>query len=159
MRIWHLVLPLAQAVRSDFDDVPGVDQPADGELGDGDPQVEAGLTGHLILTTLHAESTAGVFNRLIEMGVEAPVLEKVPLPEVLSPSAKGFMVRVVSEPSGATVWIDGDERGRAPLFGNVACSEGQEVVIEVAAAGHPRWRRTVPCRVGGELTVRARLGE
>ncbi len=32
--------------------------------------VEAGLTGHLILTTLHAESTAGVFNRLIEMDVE-----------------------------------------------------------------------------------------
>ncbi len=32
--------------------------------------VEAGLTGHLILTTLHAESTAGVFNRLIDMGVE-----------------------------------------------------------------------------------------
>ncbi len=87
-----------------------------------------------------------------------PVMQKVPLPEILRPSAKGFMVRVVSEPRGATVWIDGSERGRAPLFGNVACEEGQEVVIEVVAAGHPRWRRTVPCRVGGELTVRARLG-
>ncbi len=32
--------------------------------------VEAGLTGHLILTTLHAESAAGVFNRLIELDVE-----------------------------------------------------------------------------------------
>ncbi|MEM7356348.1 MAG: GspE/PulE family protein [Acidobacteriota bacterium] len=32
--------------------------------------VEAGMTGHLILTTLHADSNAGVFNRLIEMGVE-----------------------------------------------------------------------------------------
>ncbi|MCP3961074.1 MAG: type II/IV secretion system protein [bacterium] len=32
--------------------------------------VEAGLSGHLILTTLHAESTAGVFNRLIDMDVE-----------------------------------------------------------------------------------------
>ncbi len=32
--------------------------------------VEAGLTGHLILTTLHAESTAGVFNRLVELGIE-----------------------------------------------------------------------------------------
>ena len=86
-----------------------------------------------------------------------PVMQKVPLPEVLRPSPKGFMVRVVSEPRGATVWIDGDERGRAPLFANVACEEGQEVVIEVAASGHPPWRRTVPCRVGGELTVRARL--
>ncbi|MEM7584330.1 MAG: GspE/PulE family protein [Acidobacteriota bacterium] len=32
--------------------------------------VEAGLSGHLILTTLHADSTAGVFNRLIDMEVE-----------------------------------------------------------------------------------------
>ncbi len=32
--------------------------------------IQAGLTGHLILTTLHAESAAGVFNRLIDLGVE-----------------------------------------------------------------------------------------
>ena len=32
--------------------------------------VQAGLTGHLILTTLHAESATGVFNRLIDLGVE-----------------------------------------------------------------------------------------
>jgi hypothetical protein len=32
--------------------------------------VQAGLSGHLILTTIHAESAAGVFNRLIEMGVD-----------------------------------------------------------------------------------------
>ena len=61
-----------------------------------------------------------------------PVVQKIPLPEILRPSAKGFMVRVVSEPRGATVWIDGAERGRAPLFGNVACdwtwtSEPEEV--------------------------------
>ncbi len=32
--------------------------------------VQAGLTGHLILTSLHAESTAGVFARLIDTGIE-----------------------------------------------------------------------------------------
>ncbi|MDC0710962.1 GspE/PulE family protein [Stigmatella sp. ncwal1] len=32
--------------------------------------IQAGLSGHLILTTIHANSAAGVFNRLIEMGVE-----------------------------------------------------------------------------------------
>lgn len=32
--------------------------------------VQAGLSGHLILTTLHAESTLGVFPRLIDLGVE-----------------------------------------------------------------------------------------
>jgi general secretion pathway protein E len=32
--------------------------------------IQAGLTGHLIFTSLHADSAAGVFNRLINMGVE-----------------------------------------------------------------------------------------
>ncbi|PTL76657.1 GspE/PulE family protein [Vitiosangium sp. GDMCC 1.1324] len=32
--------------------------------------IQAGLSGHLLLTTVHASSSAGVFNRLIEMGVE-----------------------------------------------------------------------------------------
>ena len=32
--------------------------------------IQAGLSGHLILTTIHANSAAGVFNRLIEMGAE-----------------------------------------------------------------------------------------
>jgi len=32
--------------------------------------VQAGLTGHLVLTSLHAESAAGVFPRLIDAGVE-----------------------------------------------------------------------------------------
>jgi general secretion pathway protein E len=33
--------------------------------------VQAGLTGHQIVTTVHADSAAGVFNRLIEMGRRA----------------------------------------------------------------------------------------
>jgi len=32
--------------------------------------IRAGLTGHLVFTTLHADSAVGVFNRLIEMGTE-----------------------------------------------------------------------------------------
>jgi general secretion pathway protein E len=32
--------------------------------------IQAGLSGHLLLTTVHATSAAGAFNRLIEMGVE-----------------------------------------------------------------------------------------
>lgn len=35
---------------------------------------QAGLTGHLILTTVHVESAAGVFTRLMEMDVEPYVL-------------------------------------------------------------------------------------
>lgn len=40
---------------------------------------QAALTGHLILTTVHADSSAGVFNRLLEMGVEPSVLASVSL--------------------------------------------------------------------------------
>lgn len=32
--------------------------------------LQAGLTGHLMLTTVHAESTVGVFTRLVNMGIE-----------------------------------------------------------------------------------------
>lgn len=85
---------------------------------------------------------------------------RMPLPEILRPSGvAGFTIRVVSEPTGATVSIDGETRGRAPFFGNVPCEDGQTVEIVVERPGHPRWRRTVPCRVGKELTVRARLGQ
>jgi general secretion pathway protein E len=41
--------------------------------------MQSGLTGHLILTTVHADSAAGVFNRLLEMGIEPFVLASVSL--------------------------------------------------------------------------------
>ena len=40
---------------------------------------QAALTGHLILTTVHADSAPGVFNRLLEMGVEPSVVASVSL--------------------------------------------------------------------------------
>ncbi len=90
----------------------------------------------------------------------APTAQRLGLPRLFGPKPdKGFMVRVVSEPSGARVLLDGAERGTTPLFANVACEDGQEVAIEVVQEGYPRWRRTVSCRVGGELTARARLEE
>lgn len=39
--------------------------------------MQSGLTGHLILTTVHADSAAGVFNRLLEMGIEPFVVASV----------------------------------------------------------------------------------
>jgi general secretion pathway protein E len=41
--------------------------------------IQAGMSGHFILTTVHAGSAAGVFNRLIEMGVEPFVLASASL--------------------------------------------------------------------------------
>ena len=87
-------------------------------------------------------------------------IQEIGLPRLLQPkAAKGFLVRVVSEPRGGRVSINGAERGSAPFFGNVVCGDGQEVTLVVEKQGFPPWRRKVPCRVGGELTIRARLGE
>ncbi len=44
--------------------------------------VQAGMTGHQIVTTVHADSAAGVFNRLIEMGVEPFLLASAALASV-----------------------------------------------------------------------------
>ncbi len=88
----------------------------------------------------------------------APVLQHLPVPEILRPRDRGFMVRVVSEPLGARVSIDAAERGSTPLFANVTCKQDEEIRITVEKPGFPVWRRTVRCRVGGELTVRAKLG-
>jgi general secretion pathway protein E len=40
---------------------------------------QAGLTGHLILTTVHSDSAAGLFNRVIETGVEPFLLASASL--------------------------------------------------------------------------------
>jgi general secretion pathway protein E len=48
-----------------------------GEVRDPDTAhvaIEAALTGHLVLSTLHAGSSCGVISRLLEMGVEAYLL-------------------------------------------------------------------------------------
>ncbi|MEM8930870.1 MAG: hypothetical protein AAGE94_06835 [Acidobacteriota bacterium] len=72
-------------------------------------------------------------------------------------AAPGFVVNVTAEPTMGAVWIDGVERGPIPFFGNVRCRDGDAVTIEVRTAGHRAWSRTIACREGGSLDVRARL--
>ncbi|MEM7584329.1 MAG: PEGA domain-containing protein [Acidobacteriota bacterium] len=88
----------------------------------------------------------------------APTVQQLDLPRVWRPApAQGFLVRITSDPSAAQVRLDGAERGSTPLFANVACEAGQPISIVIEKPGLPAWQRTVPCRVGKELTVRARL--
>ncbi len=64
-------LNFAQGLRSILRQDPNVIMV--GEIRDAETAhiaVQAGLTGHQIVTTIHADSAAGVFNRVIEMGVE-----------------------------------------------------------------------------------------
>ncbi len=76
-------LTFAQGLRSMLRQDPNVMMV--GEIRDAETAgiaIQAGLSGHLILTTIHAESAAGVFARLIEMGVEPFVLASASLASV-----------------------------------------------------------------------------
>lgn len=90
--------------------------------------------------------------------VLAPVAKATGLEGILVPAAPGFVLRVVSEPPNGQVWVNGIDRGLAPLLSNVVCREGQPVRIRVVKEGLPPWEREVECREGRTLFVRARLG-
>lgn len=73
-------LTFAQGLRSILRQDPNVIMV--GEIRDSETAhiaVQAGLTGHQIVTTVHADSAAGAFNRLIEMGVEPFLLASASL--------------------------------------------------------------------------------
>lgn len=68
-------MSFAQALRTVLRQDPGALMV--GEIRDRETAqiaTQAGLTGHLILTTLHVDSAAGTFARLMDMGVEPYVL-------------------------------------------------------------------------------------
>ena len=73
-------LTFAQGLRSMLRQDPNVMMV--GEIRDAETAgiaLQAGLTGHLILTTVHAESAPGVFTRLLEIGVEPYALASASL--------------------------------------------------------------------------------
>ncbi len=74
--------------------------------------VQAGLTGHQIVTTIHADSAAGVFNRLIEMGVEPFLLASATLGSMSQRLVRGLCpdCRVLASPTA-------DERRRLTQAG------------------------------------------
>lgn len=72
-------------------------------------------------------------------------------------AAPGFVVQVLSRPSGAEVEIDGVGRGTTPMLGNVQCHDDQKVVIRVHRQGFQPETRRVACREGGRLQARITL--
>ncbi|MEM1179448.1 MAG: PEGA domain-containing protein [Acidobacteriota bacterium] len=72
-------------------------------------------------------------------------------------SSRGFVAQILSEPSGAGVWIDGVERGTTPFFGNVQCRGDRPITIEVKGPGFQPWTRELTCREGDTLRANARL--
>ncbi|MEL6546091.1 MAG: PEGA domain-containing protein, partial [Myxococcota bacterium] len=63
-----------------------------------------------------------------------------------------MMVVVRSTPSGATLTVDGVERGETPAGLDTRCAPDTNVVIQLKARGYRRWRRDIPCQPGVEVT-------
>ncbi|QQG38219.1 MAG: type II/IV secretion system protein [Candidatus Kaiserbacteria bacterium] len=79
-----------------------------GEIRDGETAklaIQAALTGHLVLSTIHTNDAVGTVPRLIDMGVE-PYL----IPPVLILSMAQRLTRTLAEGSGAEVEITASDR-------------------------------------------------
>lgn len=74
--------------------------------------IEAGLTGHLVITTLHAGSCAGVYTRLLDMGLEPHLLTSA-LSTVLA--QRLVRRRCPDCVGGCPACLGTGHRGRVPL--------------------------------------------
>jgi len=76
-----------------------------GEIRDGETAklaIQAALTGHLVLSTIHTNTSAGIIQRLIDMGVD-PYL----IPPVLELGVAQRLVRKICPNSGELVKVEG----------------------------------------------------
>jgi len=81
-----------------------------GEIRDGETAklaIQAALTGHLVLSTIHTNDAIGTIPRLIDMGVE-PYL----IPPVLIASVAQRLVRTLCPDTGAPTKLSASERRR-----------------------------------------------
>lgn len=79
-----------------------------GEIRDGETAklaIQAALTGHLVLSTIHTNDSVGTIPRLIDMGVE-PYL----IPPVLIVSIAQRLVRTLCEGSGTPIELTASDR-------------------------------------------------
>jgi len=78
--------------------------------------------------------------------------EKLAVPD--DPSGAPSLT-VTSEPSGATVFVQGEEAGRTPLLGTNEFGKGSDVPLRVELPGYRPWTGTF--RGGTNASVRAKL--
>jgi type II secretory ATPase GspE/PulE/Tfp pilus assembly ATPase PilB-like protein len=113
--------------------------------------VEAAFTGHLVLSTVHAGTAAGVFQRLLEMGIEphllssaSPVVLSQRLLRTLCPACKTAEAGGGSRRSGCASCFGTGYRGRrpaadllvpGPAFREALLARGDEESLARAAGG------------------------
>lgn len=70
---------------------------------------------------------------------------------------KGSILMVESEPSGATLLVDGKDQGETPVSVGLECRPGQPVVIDFSLRGHDKVRHRTPCPRDELVKVTAKL--
>lgn len=86
--------------------------------------IQAGLSGHLLLSTIHANSAAGAFNRLIEMGVEPFLLASATAATLSQRLVRGLCPHCrVEQPltPEEAVRLDAAGIARGTFYGPVGC--------------------------------------
>ncbi|MBZ4416676.1 GspE/PulE family protein [Myxococcus sp. RHST-1-4] len=118
--------------------------------------IQAGMSGHLLLSTIHANSAAGVFNRLIEMGVEPFLLASATAATLSQRLARGLCPHCRTEmpltPEDA-VRLDAAGLERGTFYGPVGCERcegsgylGRTAIYEMLAVT-PAIREAINAKV------------
>ena len=106
-----------------------------GEIRDGETAnlaVQAALTGHLVLSTLHTNSAAGILPRLLDMGIE-PFL----LASTLNTVIGQRLVRRVAEKREAYTSTDIETKQINDLIGEMLPQSQQQVAMVSEDLGYP----------------------
>ena len=83
--------------------------------------IEAGLTGHLLMSTMHSGTPAGAFLRLLEMGIE-PYQVTSSVSAVLNQRLVRKLCNKCKRTEPRTL-VRGKDRGQATVFSAVGCSD------------------------------------
>lgn len=116
-----------------------------GEIRDGETAeiaVQASLTGHLVVSTLHTNSSISAFTRLIDMGIE-PFLVATPIRAVMAQRLLRKLCPACATPVEPLVEVRQRVEALLPPF-----LHGQQ----------PRWRKADGCRECQGVGYRGRIG-
>jgi hypothetical protein len=69
----------------------------------------------------------------------------------------GSVLMIDSEPSGATVLVDGRDQGETPVSVGLECLPGTPVIISISLRGHERAKHTTLCPHDALVKVTAQL--
>ena len=100
-----------------------------GEMRDGETAeiaINAALTGHLVIATLHANTAAGAVPRLVDMGVD-PALIRSNLRLVLAQRLVRELCPSCAEPAGTGATIAGVRRDDLPVYRGPGCAQCDEL--------------------------------